>query len=145
MNEVRKEVVVRCSIEHAFSVFTSRIDSWWPVGHRKIDFSRLSIEPKVGGRFFELSEEGQEADLGEVLVWEPPHRIVYSWYPGAINKPTSVEVSFEALEDTTIVRILHTEGAAGMGAVWPERAKLFHRAWDRVLPCYIKVVEELSE
>jgi uncharacterized protein YndB with AHSA1/START domain len=37
------------------------------------------LEQRLGGRWYELSEDGSQADVGKVLVWEPPERFVISW------------------------------------------------------------------
>ena len=67
---LEKEIRVACSREHAFAVFTSRIDVWWPRGHRRFGESELRLEPFVGGRFFERAANGEEFDLGAVRIWE---------------------------------------------------------------------------
>lgn len=134
MNEaLRKEVRVRCGIARAFDVFTAGIDAWWPRGHRALARSRVVIEPRVGGRFVEIGEAGEEIELGRVIVWEPPRALAYTWRPGAITGPTTVEVRFEPDADATRVSIVHSEGEAAMGAEWPKRAERFDRNWNQVL------------
>jgi hypothetical protein len=34
------------------------------------------MEPKVGGRWYELDEDGTQCDTGRVLVYEPPEHLV---------------------------------------------------------------------
>jgi len=90
MNEpVKKSLRVECGVEHAFEVFTSRIDLWWPRSHRRFAGSVMLLEPAVGGRFTERTPAGEDVRLGEVIRYEPPHAISYTWYPGAIEEPTS--------------------------------------------------------
>jgi uncharacterized protein YndB with AHSA1/START domain len=133
---VVRTVRVRCTIAHAFEVFTARIDLWWPRSHRRFDDSCLKLEPTAGGRFVECSARGDEVILGDVLACDPPHRIRYTWYPGAIQAPTCVDVAFAEEGSETIVTIVHSEAGA-LGDVWPERVRLFERGWDTVLPAFV--------
>lgn len=133
---VERTIRVRCPVEHAFRVFTRRIDAWWPAGHRRFAGSTLTLEATPGGRFYERAPSGDEALLGEVLTVDPPHHITYTWRPGAITAPTEVEIRFTADGDATRVDVTHREGPAAMGERWPERAALFARAWSHVLPAY---------
>ena len=48
MNEpLKRSVRVRCPIDHAFAVFTDRIDLWWPSSHRMLSDSRLHSDGEV--------------------------------------------------------------------------------------------------
>jgi uncharacterized protein YndB with AHSA1/START domain len=72
---------VAAPIEKAFDVFTGSIDAWWPhqfhIG--QADVAEVVLEPRVGGRWYERGVDGSECDWGRVLVWERPHRIVFTW------------------------------------------------------------------
>lgn len=126
---VRKSVRVNTSREHAFEVFTSALDTWWP-RHVKIGQSpmkRMVLEPKAGGRWYEVGEDGAEVDSGVVLEWEPPARLLVGWRINAQWKPdvtveSLVEVQFTAVEPgVTLVELEHrafealgAEGGASM-------------------------------
>ena len=130
---LQRTIRVRCPVDHAFHVFTSRVDLWWPSGHRRFAVSQLTLAARVGGRFVERSDAGEEALLGEVMGCEPPHRIRYTWYPGAIEHPTLVDVCFEEDGEETVVKVIHTEGDSQLGDAWPSRVRLFERGWTHVL------------
>ena len=59
------------------------------------------IEPRAGGRWFERGQDGSECDVGKVLVWEPPGRLILGWQLNSKFKydpsiTTEVEVRFTA-------------------------------------------------
>lgn len=135
---LRREIRVRCSQRHAFEVFSAKIDLWWPPGHRRFDASELRLEAGVGGRFYERAATGEEHALGEVLVWEPPERLAYTWWPGAVDGPTRVEVRFAPDGDHTLVEVTHREADT---TAWDQRVALFERSWSTVLGAYASFVD----
>jgi hypothetical protein len=78
---VRKSIHVDALPERAFEVFTTGIGRWWPKTHKigPADLDRPVIEPREGGRWFELHVDGSECEIGKVGVWEPPSRLVLIW------------------------------------------------------------------
>jgi uncharacterized protein YndB with AHSA1/START domain len=112
---VRKSVRVNASQAHAFEVFTSRLARWWPgkASIGKPPRKTSVFETRLGGRWYEVSEDGSEANVGKVLVWEPPHRFVVSWDINSTWKPdtsvsSEVEVRFIAEgAKATIVELEH--------------------------------------
>ena len=98
---IRKKIVVEASEEHAFRVFTAGIDLWWPREHHigKSPLKRTVLEPRKDGRWYSISEDDSECEVGKVLAWDPPRRLVLAWQitaewqydPGFV---TEVEVSF---------------------------------------------------
>jgi uncharacterized protein YndB with AHSA1/START domain len=78
---VRKSVRVQLSQTRAFEVFTARFGAWWPKSHHiaPAEMKDAIIEPRQGGRWYEKCVDGSECVWGEVLVWEPPARVVLSW------------------------------------------------------------------
>ncbi len=142
MNEpVVKSVRVECPIHDAFVTFTARIDLWWPMAHRRFPDSVVVMEPWTGGGFFEKAQDGQEARLGNVVRCEPPHALAYTWYPGAIEKPTLVQVSFVQEPGAVLVTVTHAVGESGLGDEWPTRARRFARNWDVVLPAFAALLK----
>jgi len=125
---VRKTVEVPATPARAFDVFTAGFNRWWPRSHTigKGALANAIIEPRVGGRWYGVDDDGAETDWGDVLVWEPPARIVLAWRIGTDwqyhrDLHTEVEVTFTAIDATTTRvalehRLLENMGAAAEGA-----------------------------
>lgn len=144
---VRKSLRVKASQRHAFEVFTAGLGSWWPRTHTvgKPPMKTAVMEPRLGGRWYELSEDGSEADVGKILVWEPPDRFVMSWDLNSAWQPdttvgSEIEVRFVADgPDATIVELEHRnferlgpEGGESMrndvDGGWPKLLEIFRQA-----------------
>jgi uncharacterized protein YndB with AHSA1/START domain len=111
---VRKSIFVDALPNHAFEVFTSGIGRWWPKSHKigDAELDRPVIEPREGGRWYERDVDGSECDLGKVLVWDPPARLVLIWQLTAEftfdpDLVTEVEVQFAAEGSGTRVDLEH--------------------------------------
>jgi hypothetical protein len=114
-NAIRKSITVKTSQEHAFSVFIEGIDSWWPRSHHigESPLRKAVIEPRESGRWYGECEDGTQVDVGHVMVWEPPGRVVIAWQLNADwtydpNFITEVEVCFiSESPDRTRVELEH--------------------------------------
>src|ERR1700737_634026 len=112
---VRKTVRVQAPIAHAFEVFTSGLTRWGPPapGVGKKPVQKVLMEPRLGGRWLEISEDGTETSVATIILWEPPHRLVRAWQGNAQWKPdpamkSEVDVRFTADgPDATLVELLH--------------------------------------
>jgi uncharacterized protein YndB with AHSA1/START domain len=78
---VKKSIRVKAPPARAFEVFATRFDSWWPRDHHigKAAMKQAIIEPRSGGRWYEIGDDGSECNWGRVLVWDPPSRLVLTW------------------------------------------------------------------
>jgi uncharacterized protein YndB with AHSA1/START domain len=79
---VRRTVTVAVSQERAFEVFTGQLGTWWPKEYSLAEGGRADfvLEPKVGGRWYEVGVDGREIDTGRVTAFEPPVRLVLAWH-----------------------------------------------------------------
>lgn len=78
---IKKQLTVEAPIEKAFRVFTAQMGTWWPKMHH-IGTSPLVdcvVEPRVGGRWYEVCEDGSQFEWGKVLAWDPPNLLVLAW------------------------------------------------------------------
>jgi uncharacterized protein YndB with AHSA1/START domain len=129
---------VGCAPEHAFETWAGRTSLWWPHGHSVSGAEGLTVtfEPRPGGRIFERTPGGEEHDWGEVLVWEPPRRLVYLWHLRFDRSDaTEVEVTFTEIPAGTAVSIVH-RGWERLGAAAPERRERNRKGWAGVLEHY---------
>jgi uncharacterized protein YndB with AHSA1/START domain len=136
---------VACSPEHAFSLWTSRISTWWPSDHTVSGQSDLEIvlQSGVGGRIFERTAEGVEHEWGEVTVWEPPTRLVYRWHLRQDRADaTEVEIRFLAQGAVgTQVEIEH-RGWERLGALGEERRAQNRAGWESLLPYFRTAIDQ---
>ena len=99
---VKRTLHLNVPIEHAFRVFTERMGSWWPASHHvgETPFQDILIDPRAGGRWYEVNVKGEECLWGTVLAWEPPKRVVLSWHlqPDWSFSPDMARASEVALE-----------------------------------------------
>lgn len=75
---VRKSIRVNASAAHAFDVFTSGLGRWWPrdKGIGKTPMKTAVMETHLGGRWYEMAEDGTQTKVGRIIAWEPPTRFV---------------------------------------------------------------------
>jgi uncharacterized protein YndB with AHSA1/START domain len=153
---VLKTVRVKAPIERAFSVFVEQMETWWPATHHigSTPFEAIFVEPRVGGRWYERSANGDMCDWGTVLRWDPPHIVAFSWHLGPghdrpdwvfdpdMAKSSEVEIRFTAegagatlveLEHSKLER--HGEGYEQLRAIFDGPG-----AWVSILELYVKAV-----
>jgi uncharacterized protein YndB with AHSA1/START domain len=127
---------------HAFDVWASRTGLWWPRDHTvsRDPRAQVTLEPRAGGRIFERASDGSEHDWGEVVAWEPPHRLVLLWHlMFQRDEATEVEITFEPAGDGTTVRIRQT-GWEKLGEVGPARRERTGKAWRTVMERFAAAV-----
>lgn len=104
---------VKASPERAFQVFTDDIGAWWRPNVLFQTTPRapgvLAFEPGEGGRLTETLANGKVFEIGRILAWEPPLRLVFSWRQATFPPDllTEVEVRFEAVGEETRVSVEH--------------------------------------
>jgi hypothetical protein len=97
---VRKSIVVEAPVDRAFKVFAA-IGGWWIKGHSIAASGQKDVilEPRAGGRWYEIGTNGEQCDWGRVVEWQPPHRMLLLWQISAEWKfdpdlVTELEVRF---------------------------------------------------
>ncbi len=111
---VRKTITVKAPPARAFEVFTARMIRWWRPDHHigKSPMQDVVLEPRVGGRWYEVGEDGSVCEWGKVLAWDPPRRLILAWqlnhdWQYDPDFVTELEVRFAAEGDGTRVDLEH--------------------------------------
>ena len=119
---VRKQVVVEAPIERAFAVFTDGFGDFKPREHNLMQspIARTVFEPRVGGSIVDIAEDGSECRWARILVFDPPHRVVFSW---DISPRWQLETNHDLTSEVEVRFVAET----------PERTRveLEHRNLDR--------------
>jgi hypothetical protein len=111
-----KTIDVSCDPQTAFTIFTDKIATWWPLDKNSISAmdgktaKSLSIEPKVGGRIVEIGPDDTLYDWGNVAHFEPGKRLTLNWQLATSPDidPTVVDVKFIDLgSEKTRVELTH--------------------------------------
>jgi len=119
----------------AFELFLGRMHLWWLPEHTllKVPVKEIVIEPRPGGRWYEVGVDGSEMQWGKVVEWDPPRRALLHWQLNAEftfdpGLETEVEVTFEPDGEGTLVEFEHRrlelfgdkaeELRSGMGGGW---------------------------
>jgi uncharacterized protein YndB with AHSA1/START domain len=133
---IRKSVTVKAAVEQAFKAFTDEITTWWPLATHSYGGEKATaavLEGRNGGRLYERQEDGTEADWGEVIAWEPPHRFVLEWK----IRPSEVEVRF-SYESEGVTRVdLEHRGWERAGEGAEQMRENYAGGWDVVLGAFV--------
>ena len=140
---VVKSVWVPAESGAAFARFTDELNSWWPRSVHSVGQERCAevrFDGVVGGRLFEIDDDGQEHEWGRVKTWEPGARLVVSWHPGRpAEQAQEVEVTFTAEGGGTRVVLTH-RGWEAIGADAPRVRDGYDNGWSGVLAAYAESV-----
>lgn len=143
MSRVVVALRVKAAPERAFRAFVEEIGAWWRPSPLFATTPRapgvLAFEPEEGGRLTETLANGKVFEIGRIIAWEPPHRLVFTWRQASFppDLATEVEVAFEAVGEETRVTVEHrgfhrvpADSAARHG--FPDQALLMRLAeWWR--------------
>lgn len=110
---VRKTLRVHANRKKAFETFVA-MGGWWLKTHTLQQSGQrdVVIEPRAGGRWYDVGGDGTEMEWGRVLEWEAPERIVLAWQLNADwtydpEFETEIEVRFTPDGEHTMVDFEH--------------------------------------
>jgi len=131
---IRKSIRVERSPEVSFRAFCGEMSAWWPSGFSGAG-SKVSMETREGGRFFETRADGTEYEIGRLTTYQPPHVVAFTWRaPSWDNVTTQVEVRFAAEGTGTRIELEHRGWE--QDAKTREARKGYDGGWDTMLGHY---------
>ena len=132
---VRKTVVVAAPVERAFAVFTDRFGDFKPPEHNLLrsPIVETVFEPRVGGHIVDRAADGSECRWARILVYEAPHRVVFSW---DIDPQWQLESDPARASEVEVQFIAESEHST--------RVELQHRHLDRHGPSWGAVAAGIS-
>jgi uncharacterized protein YndB with AHSA1/START domain len=149
---VRKSFEVELSPLETFQLFTSDMAAWWPATHHigSSPFVEIVIEPRAGGGWYEVGQDGSTCQWGSILTWEPPHKVVFLWglqadwkFSPDPNKSSEVEVRFIPMGDSaTLIEFEHRYFERHEGG--EKIAASVSGGWDEVLGGFRALAEQKS-
>lgn len=146
---IRKTLTVRATPQKAFEVFTQGFDRWWPRTHTigAAPLKKGVIEPKLGGRWYGINADDSVSEWGDVLVWEPPSRLMLAWritgqWAYDPDLLTEVDIRFTAIgEGETRIDFEHRDlQRLGEGAAAEQLRTSMDAGWTLILDSYVAAV-----
>ncbi|GAA2079343.1 SRPBCC family protein [Actinomadura alba] len=147
---VRQTITVPATPKQAFQAFTEQFGLWWPQEYSigKVAMADFVVEPRAGGRWYEVGVDGTECDTGRVTAYEPPDRLVLAWHldgnwqfdPDPAHA-SEVEVRFVADGNSTRVELVHRYFERhGAGAPAVRAAVESTGGWGNCMAAYLRWV-----
>ncbi len=140
-DSVNVSITIKASKAKVFDAFVNHINEWWlRMGKFSYSFApegvepgQIHIEPRLGGRFYEVFANGQEFQIGEVVAWQPHDHLQLTWKGEEYNAPTLIDVSFSQTGEFTKVTLNHSGWtAAGV----PSYAEGYGQGWNELLEVF---------
>jgi uncharacterized protein YndB with AHSA1/START domain len=129
---IRKSIWVERSTEASFKLFCEDIAEWWRRGFA--EGSKLLLDRRVGGRFFERRPDGTEYEIGRVTAYEPPSVVAFTFRAPSWEQATQVEIRFSPERGGTRINLEH--------GGWEQNPKLaeyrnnYDSGWQTILGNY---------
>lgn len=150
---IRRTVILPGAPSPAFDLFTSGMGTWWPLDAysrvvneldgRGLRADWLEFQPRLGGSILEHVSDGSVLRWGDVIVWDPPNRVVISWQPHSLPEPpTELEVAFSARGGDTLVELEHRGWDRLSDGFRAAMYEIYVRGWVTTLDLYVAAAGE---
>jgi DNA-binding transcriptional ArsR family regulator len=142
---VLKVVHVNAPQARAFDVFTSKMATWWPPEHSilKSPCKQTILEPRVGGRWYQVGVDSSECDLGKVTTWQPHSKLIVTWRLNSKFVPddemdSEVEVNFIP-EGPNVTRVELEHRITAVDAEELSKSVAKPTGWTGILESYVRI------
>jgi uncharacterized protein YndB with AHSA1/START domain len=126
-------------VESAFRRFTAQFADWWPRSTHSIGgklVKQIVFECRDGGQIIEELVDGRRYQWGRVTLWEPPHRVGFTWHPSQNeSEAQDVVISFRPDGTGTMVELVST-GWERMAGNARRARKGYGIGWGSVLSVF---------
>lgn len=138
--KIEQEIEINGSPAKVFAKMTGDVMSWWDHGFSE-NPKRITLEPKLGGRFFEeFDDQGNGAHYATVVYLEKDKKIVLNGPMGIRTAMTGV-ISFELVPGKaggTLLKLSHH----AVGDIADEAQKGYDAGWKKLLGTNLKKAVE---
>ncbi len=140
---IEQEVVIEAGPEAVFAAMTEDVSAWWGRPYVHSDEARaLTLEHRVGGRFWEDWGDGAGALYATVTTFQAPTSL-------SLNGPfgmdglchNMVDLTLEACPEGTLVKLSHK----AFGEITEERRSQYTAGWDDLLQQRLRALAERGE
>ena len=120
---LEKELFIKASPERVFQALTTKegLEHWF--------LRKAEVDLRPGGAIRFEWGPGM-AEVGKILILEPPHRISYSW-EALEPSPTTITFELTAEDDGTRLHLTHT--GIGEGEDWDNYYTSVNGGWNEHL------------
>ncbi|PZG24367.1 hypothetical protein C1I95_00120 [Micromonospora craterilacus] len=148
---VRHSVTVKADRKTAFKVFLEDFPQWWPKNFRTTKVGApLGVDPKTGGRLYEIDEQGEEHTFGLIRKVDGPDTLAVGWRLngfGRIDPDNASEFTVTFVPDgqkKTRVDVEHTHFDR-MGTKHAKRVRNgMDKGWPTILASFQTKIEEAT-
>lgn len=117
MNAYTYSLHIHAVPEKVFRAYVERINDWWPWKGKDFTYSfapkstagkEIHFEPRLGGRYYERFADGTQYDIGKITVYEPPHKLAFTWRGPDWPGESLIEIEFAADGEHTTLTLTHS-------------------------------------
>ncbi len=133
--QIEQEITINAPRGQVYKALIEEIDQWWAYRLSGTAKSKLTLEPKVGGRFLETWHNDEGALWGSVMYVKAPEEIRLNGLlgmRGAVNSAYSFLL--EDKGDETILKLSHH----ACGLLDPQWKEMHESGWKELLGTFLK-------